>query len=78
MKSRHRYRVICKVQLKLGVWIFRKFYTSDLIMLRRWIVKHYNDYAYINVYANQIVGIIPGQKVGSITKKSILTRAQQW
>jgi hypothetical protein len=71
-----RYRVIAKVQLTGGDWIFRKFYTNDLINFRSWVVKRYNDYAFINVFSN--VGINKGKQVGSITKLTKIWGARPW
>lgn len=77
-KKKHRYRVICKVQLNSGDWIFRKFNTSDLIYLRSWIFRHYNDFAYINVYALNTPGYLKGVQLGSLKKSTKIERAHIW
>lgn len=77
-KKKHRYRVICKVQLNSGDWIFRKFNTSDLQYLQRWLMRRYANLAYVNVFALNTPNYIKGQQLGSFTKYTKIERAQLW
>jgi hypothetical protein len=62
--SKHLYKVIVKVQLNTGTWVFRKFNTSMLITFIRWVESKYKAWLYVNIY-----DLRTGNLYGSYTVK---------